>query len=132
MNLPNHKDYDHAGLTKPVRRPITAQEKEWINTLVLANKDWADATIGNLFVDGECACGCRTIHLEHSAEPQNPKTKHLDWDHVGEIWIYTDEGKRISIGLFSKNGTLCELEVVCEEGTEPMPSTWREVSRKIW
>lgn len=132
MDLPDHQAYDHTQLTKPTNRPLTPRETEWINSILLANTNWADATVGELLANGECTCGCQTIHIGHSPEPQNPKVRHLDWEHVGEIWIYTEEGKCINVGLFAKNGTLCELEVVCEQGTEPVPTSWRERSRKVW
>jgi hypothetical protein len=132
MPLRFHEDYDYSGLMKPISRPISGQEGEWISTILQSNKDWADVAIGDLSVDGECACGCRTVHLRHTSEPQNPKHKDQAREHVGEIWIDTDSGKTIAVGLYARSGTLCELEVVYEQGTEPMPSSWREVSRKIW
>jgi len=132
MALHFHEDYDYSGLMKATRRPVTEQEKEWIGSILQSNTEWADVAVGDLVVDGECTCGCRTVHLHHSTEPQNPKHKDRPKEHVGEIWISTDIGKTIAVGLFARSGTLCELEVVCEQGTEPMPSLWHEVSRKIW
>lgn len=119
------------GLTRPTRRPISEQEKEWIHTILQSNPEWADVTVGDLWVDSECTCGCRTVHLEHPPQPQNPKKQDQHDEHVGEIWIYTEQGKRISVGLFARYGPLCELEVVYEEGSEPVPSAWREVSRRV-
>jgi hypothetical protein len=124
-------DYDSQGLTRPVRRELTAQEMEWINTLLQSNKMWADVTIGNIQVDGECTCGCRTVHLERPVQPQNARNAHLFIENVGMMWIITDLGKTIGIGLNAKNGSLGELEVVYQENSEPWPSKWREVSRKF-
>ncbi len=124
-------DYDSEGLTRPARRQLTEQEKEWINAILQANKMWADVTIGDIYVDGECTCGCRTVHLERPAQPQNARTAHLFLENVGMIWIFTDAAKVIGITLHAKKGSLGELEVVYQENTEPWPSTWRETSRKI-
>ena len=82
-------------------------------------------------VDGECTCGCRTVHLERPTEPQNPRTAGLLIENVGMMWIFTEMDKAIGITLHAKYGSLGELEVVYQENSEPWPSTWREVSRKI-
>jgi hypothetical protein len=123
-------DYDSQGLTRPVRRELTTQEREWINAILQSNKMWADVTIGDIHVDGECTCGCHTVHLERPAQPQNARTAHLSIENVGMMWVITELGKTIGITLHAKNGSLGELEVVYQENTEPWPSTWREVSRK--
>jgi hypothetical protein len=123
-------DYDSEGLTRPVRRALTGQEKEWINAILQSNEMWADVTIGDVHVDGECTCGCRTVHLERPPHPQNARTADLFIENVGMMWIITELGKTIGITLHAKNGSLGELEVVYQENTEPWPSTWREVSRK--
>jgi len=102
-----HADYDSEGLTRPAHRPLTEQEREWVSTLLQSNPEWSDVTGGDLWVDGECICGCHTVHLEHSPEPQNPKTQNRDIEHVGEMLLYTEEGKRITVALFARRGTLC-------------------------
>jgi hypothetical protein len=124
-------DYDSEGLTRPVRRELTAQEKEWINAILQTNKVWADVTIGDIYVDGECTCGCRTVHLERPSQPQNARTANLFIENVGMMWIVTELGKTIEIILHAKNGSLGELEVIYQANTEPWPSTWREMSRKF-
>jgi hypothetical protein len=124
-------DYDSIGLTRPARRNLTSQEKEWINSILRANAMWADVTIRNIYVDGECTCGCRTVHLERPTEPQNPRTAGLLIENVGMMWIFTEMDKAIGITLHAKYGSLGELEVVYQENSEPWPSTWREVSRRI-
>ena len=124
-------DYDSEGLTAPVRRQLTEQEKEWINAILEANPMWADVTIGDIRVDGECTCGCRTAHLERPSQAQNARTANLFIENVGEIWIVTELGKLVEIILHAKNGSLGELEVIYQSNTEPWPSAWRETSRKV-
>jgi len=125
-------DYDSMGLTRPVpRRPLTEQEKEWINAIFQTNKPWADVTLGEIYVDAECTCGCHTVHLERPPQPQNARTAHLLHETVGMMWIVTELGKTIGITLHAKYGSLGELEVVYQENSEPWPSAWREVSRKF-
>jgi hypothetical protein len=124
-------DYDSEGLTRPARRPLTEQEKEWINAILQANKMWVDVTIGDIYVDGECTCGCHTVHLERPSQPQNARTADVFHETVGMMWVFTDAGKVIGITLHAKRGSLGELEVVYQENTEPWPSTWRETSRKL-
>jgi hypothetical protein len=125
-------DYDSTGLTRPVpRRPLTEQEKGWINAILQTNKAWADVTLGEIYVDAECTCGCHTVHLERPTQPQNASTAHLPHETVGMMWIITELGKTIGITLHAKYGSLGELEVVYQENTEPWPSTWHEVSRKF-
>ena len=82
-------------------------------------------------MDGECGCGCHTVHLERPLQPQNARTADLFIENVGMMWIITDLRKTIAIGLHAKKGSLSELEVVYQENAEPWPSTWREVSRKF-
>lgn len=125
-------DHDSTGLTRPVpRRPLTEQGKEWVNAILQTNKAWADVTLGEIYVDAECACGCHTVHLERPAQPQNAKTAHLPHETVGMMWIITELGKTVGLTLHAKYGSLGELEVAYQENTEPWPSTWREVSRKF-
>jgi len=124
-------DYDSEGLTRPVVRELTTQEREWINSILQLNKVWADVTIADVRVDGECTCGCRTIHLGRPLSPQNARTAALPLENVGMMWVITETGKTIGIGLNAKHGSLGELEVVYQENTEPWPSTWKEVSRKV-
>jgi hypothetical protein len=125
-------DHDSTGLTRPVlRRPLTEQEREWASVILQTNKAWADVTLGDIYVDAECTCGCHTIHLERPAEPQNPRTADQLIENVGMMWIITELGKTIGVTLHAKYGSLGELEVVYQENTEPWPSTWREVSRKF-
>jgi hypothetical protein len=124
-------DCDSEGLTRPVTRGLTAQEEEWINSILQSNTMWSDVTIGDIRVDGVCTCGCHTVHFERPLRPQNPRTANLSIENVGMMWLITDLGKTIGIGLNAKDGSLAELEVVYEENAEPWPSTWHEVSRKF-
>jgi len=125
-------DYDSMGLTRPVpRRPLTEQEKEWINAILQTNKLWADVSLLEIYVDAECTCGCHTVHLDRPPQPQNASTAHLLHETVGMMWIVTELGKTIGITLHAKYGSLGELEVVYQENTEPWPTAWREVSRKF-
>jgi len=124
-------DRDSEGLTRHVRRPLAEQEKEWINAILQANNSWADVSVGDIYVDGQCTCGCQTVHLERPPHPQNARSAHLHHETVGMMWIFTEITKTIGITLHAKYGSLGELEVVYQENTEPWPSTWREVSRKF-
>ena len=38
--------------------PLTEQEKEWINAILQTNKAWADVTLGEIYMDVGCTCGC--------------------------------------------------------------------------
>jgi hypothetical protein len=125
-------DQDWTGLTRPVHpRLLTKQEREWINAILQTNREWADVDLGEIFVDAECSCGCHTVHLQRPEHPQNGKTAHVPHETVGMMWIFTEQGKTIGITLHAKYGSLGELEVVYQEGTEPWPPTWREVSRNF-
>lgn len=125
-------DHDSTGLTRPVlRRPLTEQEKEWVNAILQTNKTWADVNLAEIYVDAECTCGCHTVHLERPAQPQNAKTAHLAHETVGMMWIITERGKTVGITLHAKYGSLGELEVVYQENAERWPPTWHEVSRKF-
>jgi len=125
-------DHDSEGLTRSIsRRPLTDQEKEWVNAILQTNQSWADVSLGEIFADGECTCGCRTVHLSRPLQPQNARTAHLLHETVGVMWIFTELGKTIGVILHAKYGSLGELEVLYQESAEPWPSNWREVRRKF-
>jgi hypothetical protein len=63
----------HGSYVEVPRRPLTAQEAEWVRELVLANTQWADVEITDIHAVGECTCGCRSIVLEKPLKAQNPK-----------------------------------------------------------
>src|ERR1700758_4977874 len=87
-------DCDSTGFSRPVsRRPLTEQEKGWINAILHTNKAWADVSLEEIYVDAECTCGCHTGHLERPAQPQNARTAHLPHETVGMMWIITELGK---------------------------------------
>jgi hypothetical protein len=131
MHMNFDLDYDSQGLSRPETRELTGQEKEWINSILQSNKGWADVTIGDIRVDGACTCGCRTVHLERPLQPQNARAADLRVENVGMMWLITDLGKSIGIGLHAKYGSLGELGVVYQENAEPWPAAWKEVSRRI-
>jgi hypothetical protein len=123
----------HGSYIEVPRRPPTPQEEEWIQEIVLANPQWTDVTLGQLYVVAECTCGCRSVVLEQPLQPQNPRfVGHQGL--VGEI----DLGIRIdgrddviSVLLHFAEGSLSLLEVVWYNFPEPVPPTWKEITREV-
>lgn len=113
--------------TIPVRRPLTSQEKTWVNEIVSANEEWADIDIPELFTVGMCSCGCRSFDFERTSEPQNPTFAGRQGD-VGILYIITKDDHVITIILFHQDGFLSGLDVIWEMG-EPMPERWEEARR---
>jgi hypothetical protein len=64
---------DHSSYAKVPRRPLTSEEAAWVRELVLANPQWADVEITDLYVVAACTCGCCSVVLEEPSKPQNPK-----------------------------------------------------------
>lgn len=124
-------DHDSVGLTRPASRDLTELEIGWINAILEKHPVWSDVSISNVRVDGECTCGCRTVHFTRPDRPQNPRTAHLFHETIGFMWISTEEGGLIGITLHAKLGSIGELEVVYNENADPWPAAWREVSRKL-
>jgi hypothetical protein len=111
-------------------RPLTREEQSWVNEILSASKDWADVSIGELFASGRCPCGlCRAVQFEQPAKPQNPRgTKH---GQIGDIDIHTSAGDVINISLYAKNGSLTDLDVLCEFGFKPVPESWNEIAHYV-
>jgi len=124
---------DHGSYIEIPRRPLTSQEEAWVRELVLANPEWADVEITNLYAVAECTCGCRSIVLEKPQNPQNPKlVGHQGL--VGEIELSVKiQGREdvITVLLHFAEGSLSLLEVVWYNFPEPIPSVWTEISRQI-
>jgi hypothetical protein len=123
----------HGSYEKILRRPLTSQETEWSAALVLANPQWADVAITDIYVVAKCTCGCRSVVLEEPPEPQNPKLiGHQGL--VGEIDLtvkINTQDDVISVLLHFAEGSLSLLEVVWYNFSEPVPSAWTEVSRVV-
>src|SRR5271168_1064083 len=112
------------------RRRLTRDEQSWVNEILSASKRWADVTVGELFAIGKCPCGfCRAIQLEAPVCPQNPEAKGRG--QIGDIDIHTTAGDVINVALYADNGSLSDLDVLCEFGFKPVPESWIEVSRYI-
>lgn len=124
---------EHGSYAEVPRRPLTSQEAGWVRELVLANPQWADVEITDLYVVAECSCGCRSVVLEKPAKPQNPKlVGHQGL--VGEIELRVkiqEQDDVISALLHFAEGSLSLLEVVWYNFPDPIPSVWTEISRHI-
>jgi hypothetical protein len=119
-----------AGWVAIPKRPLTAQERSWVKEILAASKEWADVTIGELFAVGRCPCGfCRAIQLEQSEHPQNPKATGRG--QIGDIDIHAQAGDIINVALYASNGSLTDLDVLCEFSSKSVPDTWTEVSRYV-
>jgi hypothetical protein len=124
---------DHGSYVEVPRRPLTSQEAARVRKLVLANPEWADVEIADLYAVAECACGCRSIVLEKPPEPQNPKFVGRQ-GLVGEIELgvkIQGQDDVISVLLHFTEGSLSLLEVVWYNFPDPIPSVWTEISRHI-
>jgi hypothetical protein len=123
----------HGSYAEVPRRTLTSQEAAWVRELVLANPEWADVEIADLYVVAQCTCGCRSVVLEKPPKPQNPKlVGHQGL--VGEIELnVTIQGQNdvISVLLHFAEESLSLLEVVWYNFPDPIPSSWTEVSRSI-
>ena len=111
------------------RRALTEQERQWITDILSANKQWADVSVGDLYAIGKCPCGlCRTILLEPPQQPHNPSWKR---GQIGEIDIQTETGDLITVALHAKEGSLTELELICEHSFKAVPEKWTETRRWV-
>jgi hypothetical protein len=123
----------HNSIRQIARRRVTEVEQQWIRQIVLANPVWADTDLGDLFVTGECDCGCRTIVFEEPAFVQNPRVK----DHqgvVGTMDISIRIGEKedvVSLLLHHLSGKLLYLEVVWYNFPTPVPTNWVEIGRVV-
>ena len=125
---------DHSSYVKVTRRSLTPQEEEWIREIVLANPRWADADLGNLFIVAACTCGCRSVVIEATPQTQNPKLVGHQ-GVVGGIDLSVKVGAKddvISVLLHFAEGSLSLLEVVWYNFPDPVPSTWVEISRRVF
>ena len=50
---------------------------------------------------------------------------------IGDIDIQTETGDMINIALYEREGSLTELDILCEFGVKPVPETWTEVGRWV-
>lgn len=121
---------DSVGWIPIPRRALTEQERAWVNEILAASKEWADVSVGELFAVARCACGfCRAVQLERPPSPQNPRSK--GHGQIGDIDIQTNVGDTINVALYEQDGTLTDLDVLCEFGFKPVPDTWTEVARWV-
>lgn len=124
--------HEKNGISIP-KRPLTDQERGWINDILSASKEWADVCLGEVYAIGKCPCGCRTVLLE---EPQHVHNRRLIGEKglVGEIDLtirVDDKEDVVSVLLHHLGGNLSELEVVWYNFPEPVPSDWTEIFRKV-
>jgi hypothetical protein len=125
---------EHNTLVAVPRRKLTEQEAQWVRDIISANPDWADVSLGDLYVVKQCICGCRTVVLDEPPFVQNPKVAEHQ-DVVGEIDLHValDDGKDdyISVLLHHSWGKLTYLEVIWYNFPEPVPSHWTELGREV-
>ena len=110
------------------RRPLSAEEMEWVRQSLGSRKDLLDFCVPQLFAISKCPCGtCRTVGLELIALPE------LDGGsgHIGGITINTKDHGPIDILLHANNGRLVEMEVIWYFFPKPFPDKWEEVSRTV-
>lgn len=124
----------HNSLVPVPRRPLTEEEHNWVREIVSANPEWADVSLGEMYVIKQCTCGCRSIVFEEPAFVQNPKVSDQQ-DLVGEIDIHVrlESGKDdyVSVLLHHSWGKLTYLEVVWYNFPEPVPAHWSELGREV-
>ncbi len=112
------------------KRPLTDQERGWVNDILSASKEWADVSVGELYAVGVCPCGfCKAIQLEPRMQPENPRAR--GHGQIGDIDIHTESGETINVALYAKDGSLTDLDVLCEFGSKVVPDTWKEVGRWV-
>jgi hypothetical protein len=126
-------DMENDGFIAVPRRPLTTQEVEWVTEIVLISPQWADVSLGSLYVIGECASEPRSVVFEKPEQPQTP----LLAGHqglVGEIDLAILHGGKkepLTILLHYADGSLSLLEVIWYNFPEPIPQTWNVVSREV-
>jgi hypothetical protein len=123
----------HGSIVTVPKRSLTDEEEKWIREIAEANPAWADVDLGEIFVVGECSCGCRTIVFGESPFVQNP-TVAGHQGPIGEMSIRIrrdDVEDVVSVLLHQTGGKLTDLEVVWYNFPEPVPKTWVEVARTI-
>jgi hypothetical protein len=108
------------------RRPLSAQEMEWVRQSLRGQPRFADFSVPQLFAISKCPCGtCRTVGLAPIRLP-NWKGKS---GKVAGLKIATKDHGPIDILLHANNGFLVEMEVIWFYFPEPFPESWEEVSR---
>jgi hypothetical protein len=110
------------------KRPLSAEEMEWVRQSLGARKELLDFEVPQLFAISKCPCGtCRTVGLEAIALP--------GWEsqsgHVGGITISTKDHGPIDILLHANDGYLVQMEVIWYFFPKPFPDVWEEVSRTV-
>jgi len=123
----------HNSVVPVPRRPLTEEEDTWVRDIVSINPDWADVSLGQLYVIEKCICGCRTVVFEEPPFVQNPKVSHQQ-DAIGQIDIHisADSGHDyISVLLHHSWGKLRYLEVVWYNFPKPVPAYCMELGREV-
>ncbi len=93
---------------------MTEEVDAWIRDIVSINPDWAEVSLGELYVVEKFICGCRTVVFEEPPLVQNPKVSHQQ-DAIGtiDIHISADGGHDyVSVLLHHSWKKLTYLEVV--------------------
>jgi hypothetical protein len=115
-------------------RPLTAQERSWIQEILEHHPRWTDVDIAGIQVVAKCDCGkCRTVYLD-SSSPQNPSVAGT-MGYTGRIEVRTDDDFLITITLDQRDGKLSELYVDPVDLNEPrnriLPEVWRETGHTV-
>jgi hypothetical protein len=114
------------------KRPLTHQEAEWVSEIVASNPRWAAVEFKELpQVVAECSCGCRSVVIDATSHPQNPKLvghQGLVGGNYNQCKTRRRKDEVITVLLHLAEGSLSLLEVIWYNFPEPIPSTWTELS----
>jgi len=85
------------------------------------------------FLVAACTCGCRSVVIEATPQPQNPKLVGHQGLVGGIDLSVKARGKDavISVLLHFAEGSLSLLEIVWCNFPDPVPSTWVEINRRV-
>lgn len=120
----------HSAHKEPIEpRPLTPQERQWIQEILQHNPRWADVDLSGTRVVARCSCGnCQTVYLDNP-EPQNPSLLGTR-GYIGRIEISTTDDFGITVTLDQYDGRLSQLYVdpidLREPGTRILPKHWQE------
>ena len=120
---------------KPIEpRPLTEQERGWVQEILESHPDWADVDVSSMEVIAVCGCGkCGTIYFGNKL-PQNPRLQGTR-GYIGRIYINTTNEFFIEITLDQIDGNISELYVnyvdVSPAGDRTSPGLWKELSHKV-
>jgi len=115
-------------------RPLSLQERRWIQEILDHNPRWADVDLSDTSVTARCGCGrCKTVYLD-SPTPQNPSLAGTK-GFLGRIEISTADSFLITVTLDQHDGKLSELYVdpldLCEPGNRMLPDKWQETGHLV-